>query len=82
MAQGHSAYGREEMLNEHIAEIRPSTEQLKTHHRELLRIQRKFGIPSLNDSCRTQKIELILHEMAEDGKLEFHPPNEWRLPKR
>lgn len=36
-------------------------------------------LPDVNDGAREQKMEAVLHEMVDDGKLEFHPPNMWSV---
>ena len=41
--------------------------------------QHKLGLPSRDDQNRLEKLESILHEMVDDQKLKFLPPNRWMV---
>lgn len=42
-------------------------------------VAKKYGLPVREDKNARQKIEDVLHEMVEDGKLRFHPPERWTI---
>lgn len=47
--------------------------------RKLARDQSKMGLPGIRDADRQQKLEQILHDMVEAGRLHFHAPNRWSI---
>src|SRR5947209_573900 len=55
-----------------------SPEEQEEFREELKAIQKKYGLPAINDPKRAEKIEDILHDMV-DIKLRFHPPNSWSI---
>jgi hypothetical protein len=42
-------------------------------------VAKKYGLPVREDKNARQKIENVLHEMVEDGKLRFLPPERWSI---
>ena len=47
--------------------------------KQLKKVCKKYGLPTLHDHQRQAKVEEILHDMVEDGKLIYVPPRKWRL---
>lgn len=46
---------------------------------ELKKVEKEYGLPSVRDPQRAQKVERILHDMVEANKLIFYPPNTWSI---
>jgi hypothetical protein len=45
----------------------------------LEKLKSDLAVMTKRDCDRQQKIENILHDMVEAGKLRFHPPNMWSV---
>jgi hypothetical protein len=57
----------------------PTIEEEQEIARELCGVEKCYGLPSVRDPERRQKIEDILHEMVNDNKLRFEPPSMWSI---
>jgi hypothetical protein len=59
--------------------IEPLVEPENTapYERQLKKVARKYGLPSLDDPNRLKKIETILHDMPDN--LKWHPPDKWSI---
>lgn len=79
IAQRHHLFGSdigEERLDGEVFMVPlPEGQQLG----KLTRKQSKMGLPGIRDTDRQQKLEQILHDMVEAGRLRFHPPNSWSI---
>jgi len=76
IAQRHEALGGDEAIDDFILFAEePETKQ----YRAALKKQEKKGLPGVHDADRRQKLENILHDMVEAGKLRFHPPSMWSV---
>ena len=51
----------------------------REEYKQVFKKQAKLGLPGVRDPNRQQRIEAILHDMVEAGKLRFHPPNMWSV---
>jgi hypothetical protein len=59
--------------------LMPSAAEEEEFKRELKKVDRRFDLPPVRDLNRDDKIESILHQMVDDNKLRFHPPNMWSI---
>jgi hypothetical protein len=76
IAQLNEALGGDQRIEEIMVLFEdPDT---KEYHRKWKQ-QVKLGLPGRRDADRMQKLEQILHDMTEAGKLRFHPPNMWSV---
>lgn len=57
----------------------PTPEEEKQFAQELRTVEKRFGLPSVRDAERNEKIETVLHRMVDDNKLRYHPPNMWSI---
>jgi hypothetical protein len=75
MAQRHQLLGGEKLDGEILMVPLPERKQLGKQTRN----QSKMGLPGIQDIDRLQKLEQILHDMVEAGRLRFCPPNSWSI---
>jgi hypothetical protein len=59
--------------------LMPTPEEEQAFAGELRTVEEHYGLPSVHDPNREEKIEAILHRMVDDNKLRFHPPNFWSI---
>jgi hypothetical protein len=59
--------------------LMPSAAEEEQFVRELRKVERRYGLPSVRDPHRNERIEEILHRMVDDNRLRFHPPNMWSI---
>jgi hypothetical protein len=57
----------------------PTPEEEQRITGELRNVEKRYGLPSVRDPERSKKMETILHEMVNDNRLRFHPPNMWSI---
>lgn len=76
IAQRGEALGGNEAIEDYILWAEePDT----TEYRNALKKQTKMGLPDVHDPRRLQRLENILHDMVDAGRLRFHPPNMWSV---
>jgi len=46
---------------------------------ELAKNQSRVGLPGIRDTDRQRRLEQILDDMAQAGRLRFHPPDRWSI---
>src|SRR5579863_6857793 len=46
---------------------------------ELAKNQSRVGLPGIRDTDRQRRLEQILDNMAQAGRLRFHPPDRWSI---
>jgi hypothetical protein len=76
LAQQHEALGGDEAMD-NMALFGQDLD--RKEYQLVFKKQAKLGLPGLGDCDRQQKLENILHDMVEVGKLRFHPPNMWSV---
>lgn len=54
-------------------------EQQQQRYNDNLTKQKRLGLPDLNDPERNEKLEEILHDMADDGDVTFWPPDKFSI---
>jgi hypothetical protein len=76
LAQLHEALGGDEAIDDMVLF---GQDLDRKEYQLVFKKQAKLGLPGLQDCDRQRKIENILHDMVEAGKLRFHPPNMWSV---
>jgi hypothetical protein len=51
----------------------------KPEQKRYKKVAKKYGLPLIGDKQNEEKIENILHVMAENDLLKFHPPSRWSV---
>lgn len=76
LTQRQEAVGGDEAIRDYLLWAdAPDTKQVRAVAKRHL----KMGLPGIHDADRQQRLEGILHDMVDAGRLRFHPPNMWSV---